>query len=90
MQKQREKEGKSMRFQPPPAISVHSDLARKSKFFLQIFSIIFLSIVDSDSLHHESRHASDDPNTTNLFINTIPRAVYQQIFAIFFRCLFFQ
>ncbi|CAF5047899.1 unnamed protein product, partial [Rotaria socialis] len=58
LQKQREKEGKSTRFQPPPSLSVHSDLA-----------------LDSDSLHHESRHASEDPNTTNLFINTIPRSV---------------
>ncbi|CAF3945557.1 unnamed protein product [Rotaria magnacalcarata] len=57
-QKQREKEGKSTRFQPPPSLSVHSDLA-----------------LDSDSLHHEGRHASEDPNTTNLFINTIPRSM---------------
>ncbi|CAF3517404.1 unnamed protein product [Rotaria sp. Silwood1] len=58
IQKQREKEGKSTRFQPPPSTSLHSDLA-----------------LDSDSLHHESRHSSDDPNTTNLFINTIPRSM---------------
>ncbi|CAF0807648.1 unnamed protein product [Rotaria sordida] len=58
MQKQREKEGKSTRFQAPPSTSLHSDLA-----------------LDSDSLHHESRHSSDDPNTTNLFINTIPRSM---------------
>ncbi|CAF3955087.1 unnamed protein product [Rotaria sp. Silwood2] len=31
--------------------------------------------LDSDSLQHESRHSSDDPNTTNLFINTIPRSM---------------
>jgi hypothetical protein len=36
---------------------------------------IFSLQVDAESLHHESRHASDDPNTTNIFINTIPRAV---------------
>jgi len=75
MQKQREKEGKSMRFQPTPPTPLHSDLSRKSNFFIQFLSIVFLTIVDSDSSHHESRHASDDPNTTNLFISTIPRSV---------------
>ena len=44
-------------------------------------SSVFFPSVDSDSLHHESRHASDDPNTTNIFINTIPRAVNESFFS---------
>ncbi|CAF1312333.1 unnamed protein product [Adineta ricciae] len=32
-------------------------------------------ISDSDTSHHDSRHASEDPNTTNIFISSIPRSM---------------
>jgi hypothetical protein len=44
MQKQREKEGKSMRFQPPPPTPLHSDLSRKSNIFFQFLSIVFFFV----------------------------------------------
>lgn len=53
-----------------PKFQVKKRVSSKS-----IFLFCFISIDDPDSLHHESRHASDDPNTTNLFISTIPRSV---------------
>jgi U2-associated protein SR140 len=74
-QKQREKDGKSLRFQPTPSISSHSDLSRNENISFKLHLIVSFLIVESDTSHHESRHASDDPNTTNLFINTIPRAM---------------
>lgn len=36
---------------------------------------VLISVESESSSHHENRHASEDPNTTNLFINTIPRVV---------------
>lgn len=73
-QKQRDKDGKSLRFQPPPS---HSDFSSTSNSSLSSFQslLVFPSVAESEPSHHESRHASDDPNTTNLFINTIPRSV---------------
>jgi len=40
-QKQREKDGKSTRFHPPPLASVHADLARKEKFSSNFLSMSF-------------------------------------------------
>ncbi|UJR37661.1 hypothetical protein I4U23_030357 [Adineta vaga] len=33
--------------------------------------------VDSDTSHHDNRHASEDPNTTNIFISSIPRSMIE-------------
>lgn len=45
MQKQREKEGKSTRFQPPPSLTTHSDLPRKKKNLVNLKISTYLSFV---------------------------------------------
>ncbi|CAF0975495.1 unnamed protein product [Didymodactylos carnosus] len=59
VQKQREKDGKRTRFEPPPIEPmIASELA-----------------LDSESLHPENRYASDDPGTTNIFLSNLNRSL---------------
>ncbi|CAF0758801.1 unnamed protein product [Didymodactylos carnosus] len=58
-QKQREKDGKRTRFEPLPVEPM-------------IASELAL---DSESLHQESRYASDDPGTTNIFLSNLNRSL---------------
>lgn len=78
MQKHRDREGKSTRYFPPSSSEISSKTKVKTTFVMK-FSVL-ISVDSDSSSHHENRHASEDPNTTNLFINTIPRAVRREMF----------